>query len=322
LPSAALGTTVAAVRRMKKAAAAKKAGGDAEVGGIRISHPDRVIDTSAGITKLDVVNHYLAVSKLILPHLVKRPVSLVRAPAGIHGQLFFQKHADTVKIPDLRQLDPAISPDHKPMVEIDSFTALIGAAQANVIELHTWNATTRDTTRPDRIVFDLDPGEGVSWKQIQEGTELTRALLEELGLVSLLKTSGGKGLHVIVPIAPKADWDTVKGVAKAVVEHMATVIPQRFVSKSGAKNRVGRIFVDYLRNSFGATTACAWSARARPGLGVSVPCSWDELGALTGGAHWTIRNLRGRIEKHVDPWRAHAKTRQTLTKAGKTLGVF
>ncbi len=194
-----------------------------------------MIDASTGITKLDVVNHYLAVSKLILPHLVERPVSLVRAPAGIDGQLFFQKHADTVKIPDLRQLDPAISPDHKPMVEIDSFTALIGAAQANVIELHTWNATTRDTTRPDRIVFDLDPGEGVSWKQIQEGTELTRALLEELGLVSFLKTSGGKGLHVIVPIAPKEDWDAVRALAKAIVEHMATAIPERFVAKSGGE---------------------------------------------------------------------------------------
>jgi bifunctional non-homologous end joining protein LigD len=299
---------------------AKKAGaGDAEVEGIRISHPDRVIDASTGITKLDVVNHYLAVSKLILPHLVGRPVSLVRAPAGIAGQLFFQKHADTVKIPDLRQLDPAISPDHKPMVEIDSFNALIGAAQANVIELHTWNATTKDTTKPDRIVFDLDPGEGVTWKQIQEGTELTRALLDELGLASFLKTSGGKGLHVIVPLTPKDDWDAVKAVAKAIVEHMATVIPDRFVAKSGAQNRVGRIFVDYLRNGFGATTACAWSARARPGLGVSVPCAWDELGALTGGAHWTIRNVPERIEEHVDPWRDYAKTRQTVAKARKAL---
>ena len=302
--------------------AAKKASGDAEVEGIRISHPDRVIDKSTGITKLEVVNHYLAVSKLILPHLATRPVSLVRAPAGIDGHLFFQKHAESLKIPGLKQLDPAISPDHKPMVEIDSFAALIGAAQANVIELHTWNATTRDTTRPDRMVFDLDPGEGVTWKQIQEGTELTRALLEELGLVAFLKTSGGKGLHVIVPIAPKEDWDTVKALSKAVVEHMATIIPERFVAKSGPKNRVGKIFVDYLRNGFGATTACAWSARARPGIGVSVPCAWDELGALTGGAHWTIRNLHERIEEHVDPWRSYAKARQALAKAGKTLGVF
>ena len=166
------------------------------------------------------------------------------------------------------------------MIEVDSFTALIGATQANVIEFHTWNATTRDTTKPDRMVFDLDPGEGVTCKQIQEGTELTRGLLEELGLSSFLKTSGGKGLHVVVPIAPKQDWDTVKALSKAIVEHLATIIPERFVAKSGPKNRVGRIFVDYLRNGFGATTACAWSARARPGLGVSVPCAWEKLGAL------------------------------------------
>ena len=298
---------------------AKKASAEASVEGIRISHPERVIDKSTGITKLDVVSHYLAVARLILPHLAARPVSLVRAPAGIDGTLFFQKHAESLKIPDLKQLDPAISPDHKPMVEVDSFTALIGAAQANVIEFHTWNATTRDTTRPDRMVFDLDPGEGVSWKQIQEGTELTRSLLEQLGLVAFLKTSGGKGLHVVVPIVPKQDWDTVKALSKAIVEHMATVIPERFVAKSGPKNRVGRIFVDYLRNGFGATTACAWSARARPGLGVSVPCAWNELGTLTGGAHWTIRNLHDRIEEHDDPWRAYANTRQTLAKATKTL---
>ena len=295
---------------------------DVEVQGIRISHPGRVIDKSTGITKLEVVNHYLAVSRLILPHLATRPVSLVRAPAGIDGPLFFQKHAESLKIPGLKELDPAVSPDHKPMIEVDSFTALIGAAQANVIEFHTWNATTRDTTKPDRMVFDLDPGEGVSWKQIQEGSELTRALLEELGLAALLKTSGGKGLHVVVPIAPKQDWDTVKALSKAIVEHMATIIPERFVARSGPKNRVGKIFVDYSRNGFGATTACAWSARARPGLGVSVPCAWDELGALTGGAHWTVRNLHERIAERVDPWRASAKTRQTLVRAGKTLGVL
>ncbi|MGZ5234902.1 MAG: non-homologous end-joining DNA ligase, partial [Caldimonas sp.] len=264
-------------------------------------------------------NHYLAVAKLILPHLVGRPVSLVRAPAGIAGQLFFQRHADTMKIADLKQLDPAISPDHKPMVEVDSFSALIGAAQANVIEFHTWNATTRDIARPDRMIFDLDPGENVAWRDIQEGTELTRSLLDQLGLVAFLKTSGGKGLHVVVPITPKEDWDTVKALAKAIVEHMASVIPERFVAKSGSKNRVGRIFVDYLRNGFGATTACAWSARARPGLGVSVPCSWDELGSISSGAHWTIRNVHERLEERGDPWRGYAKTKQTLVKATKLL---
>jgi len=302
-------------------AKAAKRGGDANVEGIRISHPDRVVDATTGITKLEIVNYYLDVAKLILPHLVKRPVSLVRAPAGLAGQLVFQRHAGALKIPELREVDAAFSPDHEPMVEVDSFTALIGAAQANVIEFHTWNATTKDAAHPDRIVFDLDPGEGVAWKAMQEGAELMRSLLEQIGLASFLKTSGGKGLHVVVPIAPKDDWDAVRELAKRTVEHMAATLPERFVAKSGAKNRVGRIFVDYLRNGFGATTACAWSARARPGLGVSVPCAWDELGAITSGAHWTIRNAHERIEERGEPWRGYAQTRQSAAKAMKAIGV-
>ena len=155
---------------------------------------------------------------------------------------------------------------------------------------------------------------------MQEGANLTRALLDQLGLKSFLKTSGGKGLHVVVPITPKDDWDTVKALAKTIVEHMAATIPERFVVKSGPKNRVGRIFVDYLRNAFGATTACAWSARARPGMGVSVPCGWDELASLTSGAHWTIGNVHERVEEKSDAWRDYATTRQTTAKAKKAIG--
>ena len=292
----------------------------ADIAGVRISHPDRLVDASAGTTKIDVVNHYLLVAQTMLPHLARRPVSLVRAPAGIGGQLFFQRHAESLKIDGLKELDTAIAPGKPPMVAVDSFAALIGAAQANVIEFHTWNATTRDTTKPDRMVFDLDPGEGVAWPQMQEGTELMHALLDQLGLKSFLKTSGGKGLHVVVPITPKHDWDTVKAFSKAVVEHMAEVIPERFVAKSGPKNRVGRIFVDYLRNGFGATTACAWSLRARPGMGVSVPCTWTELQSLQSGHQWTIGGIAERLEESVDAWQGYDLTRQTLVEAMKTLG--
>ncbi len=291
----------------------------ATVAGQRVSHPERVIDAASGATKLDLVNHYLRVADRMLPHLDDRPVSLVRAPSGVGGTLFFQRHAQQLKIPELKRLDPAISPDHEPMVEVDTLAALIGAAQHNVVEFHTWNATVKKPTQPDRIVFDLDPGDGVAWQQVQEGAELTRSLLEQLGLASGLKTSGGKGLHVVVPIAPKDDWETVKALSKAIVEHMAAVIPERFVAKSGPKNRVGRIFVDYLRNGFGATTVCAWSARARPGLGVSVPCSWDELGSLTGGDHWTIANVESRLEEHDDPWRGLVGKRQSIAKAKKAM---
>jgi bifunctional non-homologous end joining protein LigD len=327
--SARKATTKTTAKAAAASAAATKRGarastqgsGDTTVEGIRISHPDRVIDTSTGITKIEVVNYYLDVARLILPHLVKRPVSLVRAPAGLSGPLVFQRHAGALRIPELRELDPSFSRDHEPMIEVDSFTALIGAAQANVVEFHTWNATSKDPHHPDRIVFDLDPGEGVAWRAMQEGAGLMRSLLEQIGLASFLKTSGGKGLHVVVPIAPKEDWETVRALAKRIVEHMAETIPERFVAKSGAKNRVGKVFVDYLRNGFGATTACAWSARARAGLGVSVTCEWDELGAITAGDHWTIRNAHERIEERGDAWRDYARTRQTIAKAMKAIGV-
>jgi bifunctional non-homologous end joining protein LigD len=287
---------------------------------VRISNPQRVIDTSTGLTKLDLVNYYLLAAKRMLPHLAKRPVALVRAPSGIAHQLFFQKHAETLKIPALKQLDPSLDPGHPPLIEVDSFTALIGAAQMNVVEFHTWNATTRNIEKPDRMTFDLDPGEGVEWPAMQEAAALTHALLDELGLVSFLKTSGGKGLHVVVPLTPRDDWDTVKDFSEAVVQYLARVVPSRFVAKSGPKNRVGRIFVDYLRNGRGATTAAAFSARARPGLGVSIPVAWDELPALTSGAHWTIANAHERLESGDDPWADYAKTKQTLSKAMKALG--
>ena len=288
-----------------------------DVGGreLRVSSPSKLFFPERGLTKLDLVNYYVDAARLLLPQLAGRPVSLVRAPAGLGGRLVFQRHAGTLHIPGLKELPEAVAPDLPPMLEVDSLAALIGAAQANVIEFHTWNASKKKPARPDRMVFDLDPGEGVGWKQIQEGAELTRAFLAEIGLASFLKTSGGKGLHIVVPLTPKDGWDTVKGLSKRIVEHLAAVVPERFVAKSGPKNRVGRIFVDHLRNGFGATTASAWSARARPGIGVSVPCEWAELGVLTDGAHWTIRNVHERIEDKGDAWRDYAKTKQKIGRA-------
>ncbi|MDB5896253.1 MAG: ligD, partial [Rhodoferax sp.] len=167
---------------------------------------------------------------------------------------------------------------------------------------------------------DLDPGEGVEWKAIQEGTRAVHLFLEQLGLPSYLKTSGGKGLHVVVPLKKVHDWDTAKGFSQAVVTHLARTLPQMFVAKSGPKNRVGKIFIDYLRNGLGATTVCAWSARARPGLGISVPVSWEELPGLRGGDHWTIRSVQTRLDKGNEPWAGYAKAAKSLNAAMKTLG--
>ena len=287
---------------------------------LRITHPDRVIDASTGVTKIELLRHYAAVGDLMMLHLKGRPVSLVRAPTGVGGELFFQKHADTATLPGIRALDPSLWISHPPLLEVANQRGLLSAAQWNVVEFHTLNTGTASFEHPDRMVFDLDPGDQVAWPQVREAAQLVQAFLLQLGLAPFLKTSGGKGLHIVVPLRTVHDWDTVKGFSQAVVAHMAATIPQRFVARSGPKNRVGKIFIDYLRNGLGATTACAWSARARPGLGVSVPVAWSELDALTAGDHWTVRTVRGRLVIGNDPWLGYARAARGLTAAMKALG--
>ncbi|MCE3271670.1 MAG: ATP-dependent ligase-like protein [Ramlibacter sp.] len=287
---------------------------------LRISNPDRVIDPQSGATKIDLVRYYALVAPLMMEHLKGRPIAMVRAPDGVEGQLFFQKHLDRYKMEGVAQLDPAINPGHPPMLEIASERGLLSAAQMNVIEFHTWNGVKGAIGKPDRMTFDIDPGEGVGWPQIQEAATLVRTMLQELGLPCFLKTSGGKGLHLVVPLKKQLDWDTVKSFSQAIVQHLARTLPDRFVAKSGASNRVGRIFIDYLRNGYGATTACAWSARARPGLGISVPVRWDELGALKSGAHWTVGTVHSRLDQGNAPWADYEKSRVALGAAMKKLG--
>ncbi|GAC1605094.1 MAG: DNA ligase D [Ramlibacter sp.] len=287
---------------------------------LRVSHPDRVIDEHSGITKIELVRYYALVAPFMMEHLKGRPVSLVRAPAGVGGELFFQTHAERYNMPGVAQLDPALSPDHKPMLEIARPEGLLSAAQMNVIEFHTWNAVKSAIGKPDRMTFDLDPGEGVGWQQVMEGAQLVKAFLGELNLPSFVKTSGGKGLHVVVALKKQFDWDTVKAFSAAIVQHLARTIPDRFVAKSGPTNRVGKIFIDYLRNGFGATTACAWSARSRPGLGISVPIAWDEMDKLAGGDHWTVATVHERLNQGNAPWQNYESSRAALASAMKRLG--
>jgi bifunctional non-homologous end joining protein LigD len=285
----------------------------------QVSHPQRVVDETTGITKLDVVRYYARVAPLMLPHLQGRPVSLVRAPDGIRGELFFQKHWDMGHLDGVRQLSQKLYADHPPLLEISGPQGLISSAQMNCVEFHTWNAHKDRIARPDRMTFDLDPGEGVPWKEVQEGAALVRILLTELGLPAFLKTSGGKGLHVVVPLKRLYEWDVVKAFSQALVQHLAKTVPQRFVAKSGPKNRVGKIFVDYLRNGWGATTASAWTARARAGMGVSVPVAWEELESITSGAHWTLRNIEPRLKTGNGPWANYEKSSAALSKAMEAL---
>ena len=287
---------------------------------LKITNPERVIDPSTGLTKMALVRYYESIAERILPHLLDRPVSLVRAPDGIAGELFFQKHPET-RMPGLREFDASLWPGHAALLGVDSAEALLAAAQMNTIEFHTWNSTSKHIDQPDRVVFDLDPGEGVSWAHVQEAGLLVHTLLSELKLESWLKTSGGKGLHVVVPIAPKLGYEIVKSFSQKVVQHLAATIPQRFVAKSGGANRVGRIYVDYLRNGHTQTTAAAFSARSRPGLGVSMPVAWEQLMSLRGAAQWSIATAREYLSfEQVDPWAGYWKSKQTLAAAMKTLG--
>ncbi|MBV4519496.1 DNA ligase D [Pseudomonas sp. SWRI74] len=281
-------------------------------GKVRITHPDRVIDASSGTTKVQLAQYYASVAEWILPQLKDRPVALVRAPDGIAGELFFQKNAERLAIPGITTLDQKLT--GQPMMVINNAEALIGAVQMSTVELHTWNATSDNLDKPDRFVLDLDPDPALPWKRMVEATQLTLSILDELGLKAFLKTSGGKGIHLVVPLTRKLGWDEVKDFSHAIVSHMAKLLPERFSAVSGPKNRVGRIFIDYLRNGLGATTICAYAARTREGLPVSVPIFREEVETLKGGNQWNIHNVHERLAEVGDePWADLKKTRQTIT---------
>ena len=281
-------------------------------GKVRITHPERVIDASSGTTKLQLAEYYASVAEFILPELADRPVALVRAPDGIAGELFFQKNAERLAIPGITSLDKALT--GQPVMIINNAEALIGAVQMSTVELHTWNATSVDLDKPDRFVLDLDPDPALPWKSMVEATQLTLSVLDELGLKAFLKTSGGKGIHVVVPLTRKLGWDEVKGFSHAIVSHMAKLLPDRFSAVSGPKNRVGRIFIDYLRNGLGATTICAYAARTREGLPVSVPVFREEVAELKGANLWNVHNVHERLaEVGHEPWAGIKRTRQSIT---------
>ncbi|WP_431081604.1 DNA ligase D [Pseudomonas thivervalensis] len=293
-------------QRRHKASAAK-------VDGVTITHPDRVVDSVSGVQKAELAQYYLDIAPWILPHLKLRPVALLRAPDGIGEDLFFQKHADRLEIPHIKQLDPQLDPGHAALMEIDDIHALVGAAQMGTVELHTWTATHDRIETPDLFVLDLDPDPSLPWSAMIEATGMTLAILDELGLQAFLKTSGGKGMHVIVPVARSEGWDTTKAFAKAISQFLTRQMPERITATMGPKNRVGKIFVDYLRNARGASTVAAYSVRARPGLPVSVPIARDELQSLRNAQQWDIYTALERARGlGADPWEGY-NHRQRIT---------
>jgi len=284
------------------------------VGGVGISNPQRVIDPASGTTKLALAEYYLQVADWLMPQLAGRPLSIVRAPEGLAGESFFQRHCGRLKMPHMRALPKKLDPEHARLIQADEITAVIEAVQMGTLEFHTWNAHSDRIERPDRVIFDLDPDPALPWARMVEATELTLALLDELGLKAFLKTSGGRGMHVVVPLDRYSDWDCARTFAQGVTQRLGREQPARIACKMGAQNRVGRIFVDYLRNQRGASTVAAYSVRARPGLGVSLPVSLDEMQRLEGADQWRLNNVRAYLAEREDPWAAYTHTRQRLTR--------
>lgn len=294
---------------VKRSAPIKKK--DISVAGVRLTHPDRIYWEDVGITKQDLAEFYVQVWKWMRPHLVGRPLALVRCPEGASGQCFFQKHARAGIPTEHLHLVPEKGDK---IISIDDLDGLIALVQGGVLEIHTRGATIDDRERADRLVFDLDPGPGTSWKDIVAAARDVRERLQSIKLKSFLKTSGGKGLHVVLPIKP-TPWDEAKAFTKAVAEAMEADAPDRYVSTATKAKRNKRIFVDYLRNSREATAVAPYSTRARTGAPVSTPIDWSELGSLKAANQYTVQNLMQRLSRQrTDPWAAIDRVKQSLPK--------
>lgn len=282
------------------------------IGAITLSNPERVYWEDAGVTKRDLAGFYRDIWKWMAPHIVGRPISLLRCPEGATGQCFFQKHAAAGISTDHLRLVPEKGDK---IISIDDIDGLISLVQAGVLEFHTRGTTVDDRQNADRLVFDLDPGPGTGWKDVVAGARDVRARLDALNLKSFLKTSGGKGLHVVLPIAP-TPWEKAKEFTQALAGAMASDEPDRYVATVSKSKRKGRIFIDYLRNSREATAVAPYSTRARPGAAVSVPIEWSELGNLKSADQYTVLNLAARLKRmRKDPWAGIGRIKQKLPKA-------
>ena len=289
--------------------------GPATVAGVTVSHPHRILFPDQGITKLALAQYYARVSPWLLPHLQDRPLTLVRCPGGYNKDCFYQKHA-TDTVPDTIGR-VKISEEHGVSwyMIADSLPAVIGLVQMGVLELHTWGAKRNRLDRPDRIIMDLDPDPAVPWRFVIEAAQLVRTLLNELELECFVKTTGGKGLHIVLPLRPVHTWDEVKAFSKGLADHLARLIPDRFTANMSKQKRKGKIYVDYLRNAKGATAIAAYSTRARTGAPVSVPLAWEELSVDRRSDHFTLDNVVERLNGlKQDPWRDYVSVKQKLTR--------
>ncbi len=301
--------------KSKAKVATKAATPDTGPLGMRLTHPDRILFPRDGITKLELAEYFAAVGEHALPHYEDRPLSILR---NTHGtQPFFQKHFLEKSTNGLRVVKIPNADKDPDFVVCDSVEGLLHLAQVGAVELHSWGARMPRPDKADRLTFDLDPGEGLPYAPLRDAALAIRKLLEDLGLESWIKTSGGKGLHIVTPLSsPLPDWETAKSFARGVTLFMERLAPKMFTSKTGERNRKNKIFVDYLRNGFGATAVAAFSPRWRPGVGISTPVTWDEIDEDIRGTHFNMHNVPARLAKlRKDPWAGYWSCKQALSKA-------
>lgn len=287
-----------------------------QVAGVSLSHADRVFFPDPGLTKLDLARYYDAIADHVVPHLAGRPLTLVRCPGAIGDDCTFMKHSKVWAPPALRRIRIQEKTKLGEYLVADSLAAVVSLVQMDVIEIHTWNSRAEHVEEPDRVVLDLDPGPRVSWEQVVEAGKLVRGALRALGLESYAKTTGGLGLHVVVPIVPERDWSECLAFARGLALAIERQDPRRYTTRFAKAGRESKILLDYLRNNRTNTSIAAFSARARPGAPVSVPVSWAELSPRLDPLQFTVLTVPRRLARlRRDPWEGYFRARQRLTSA-------
>jgi bifunctional non-homologous end joining protein LigD len=283
------------------------------VAGIPLSHPDRVIFPDAGFSKLDLARYYEAIARWIVPHVKGRPLTLVHCPDGVAGPCRYLRHAKAWGPTALRRVKIQEKTKVGEYLVADSAGAVVALAQMGIVEIHTWNSTADDIERPNRIVWDLDPGSAIPWHAIAEAARLLRQVLDTLGLASWVKTTGGQGLHVVVPLRPVHDWSHCLRFSRAVSEAIVRANPRLYTTAFSKRGREEKILLDYLRNNRTNTSICAYSPRASPSAPVSAPIRWDDLRHLP--QRWTLVTIRERLGRlRTDPWAGYWTSPQRLSE--------
>jgi bifunctional non-homologous end joining protein LigD len=318
-PAAEADPPKAAARR---ASSATKSKDDhrVEIAGVSLSHPERVLWEEQGLTKQQLAEFYVGIADWILPHLVDRPLTLIRCPSGSQKKCFVQRHS-WAGLSDFihRSMVSDDKDGEQEVLSVRDIQGVVALVQSGVLEMHVWGATLKDLERPDRLILDLDPGEGVDWPRVIEGALAVRERLKAMGLESFVKTTGGKGLHVVAPLTPRAFWKDALAFTRELAEAMAADEPERYATTSAKQEREGRIFIDYLRNNREASAVAPYSTRSRPGAPVATPVAWDELSPKLKPNGFTVLNLPERLRRlKTDPWAEMLKIDQVLPETKRS----